>query len=43
VRANATSVVLKPGPTTLLRGAVPKVNGEGSANADVSNQRSGVR
>ena len=34
---------LKPGPMTLLRGALPKVNGAGSANADVSNQRSGVR
>ena len=28
---------------TLLRGALPNVNGAGSANADVSNHRSGVR
>ena len=43
VLATDRSVVLKPGPITLLRGALPKVNGAGNAKAEVSNQRSGDR
>src|SRR5262245_23567175 len=43
VFARAKSTFAAPGPSTLLRGALPNVNGAGSENADVSNHRSGVR
>ena len=43
VRASERSVVLKPGPITLLRGALPKVKGVCNVKADVSNQRAAVR
>ena len=42
VLASAKSMLANPGPTTLLRGALPNLNGAWRANADVSNQRSGV-
>src|SRR3954453_419039 len=43
VLASAKSTLAKPGPMTLLRGALPKVYGAGIVNAEVSNHRSGVR
>src|SRR5205085_10018029 len=43
VLASEKSTFANPGPITLFRRALPNVNGAGSVNADVSNQRSGVR
>jgi hypothetical protein len=41
--ASAKSILAKPGPTTLLRRALPNVYRAGRAKADVSNHWSGVR
>ena len=43
VFAMARSTLANPGPITLFRGALPNVNGAGSAKAAVLNHRSGVR